>query len=89
MAIDISYPPEDVKLPPAVAGDYQKGCLDNDLFQSRGNQEIVDLIDQLLECGINRTISIPQVCWAASPRCLGYPTERDRQMLTRRPNSRL
>jgi len=61
MANDTPYPPKDVKLPPATTGD-QQGCLSTDPFQSRGNQEIVDLIDRLLECGINRDIGIPQVC---------------------------
>ncbi|KAI9760933.1 MAG: hypothetical protein M1840_002175 [Geoglossum simile] len=56
----MSHPPKDDKLPPAAAVD-QHGCLSTDPFQSKGNQEIVDLVDRLLECGINNTVGVPQI----------------------------
>ncbi|KAH0558671.1 hypothetical protein GP486_004679 [Trichoglossum hirsutum] len=44
-----------------AACDEQRARISTDPFQNRDNQEIIDLIDQLLECGINKSIGIPQI----------------------------
>jgi hypothetical protein len=61
MAIDtICNPPPGTESTPATC-DEQRARISTDPFQNRDNQEIIDLVDQLLECGINKRIGIPQV----------------------------
>ncbi|KAI9769296.1 MAG: hypothetical protein M1839_003773 [Geoglossum umbratile] len=63
MVLEAGLPPQDVK-PRQPAASGQHVCLNTDPFQSQGNQEIIDLINRLLECGgINETIGLglPQI----------------------------
>ncbi|KAH0541847.1 hypothetical protein FGG08_003731 [Glutinoglossum americanum] len=59
MASDKSRPAIPVKSQPATNGG-QNVPLSADPFQGRDDQGTLDMIDQLIECGINKSIGIPQ-----------------------------
>ncbi|KAH0551629.1 hypothetical protein GP486_007153 [Trichoglossum hirsutum] len=72
MPLETNGSPQDGGLQPATN---KQVCLSIEPFQSRDNQEILDLIDRLLECGINRSIEIPQASRISNSESLKRPSD--------------